>query len=200
MRGCVKIPRNAALHVLVCVILKVGISTQQTGRHGVVISNLACDFRFRCRQDGYHTVHACHRNFITTSVFPRRPTAWAFYDLMAWWCVYPLPFLATTHFPLIVPTLKASWRCVQVVTSRILLSRSVPHKYWALMTLTGHLFYRPYRIDHRLRFVAVNAHIYIYILQAIFWALSVVIFMWNVPLNGKVKLSRLLQSYRGLNL
>jgi hypothetical protein len=153
----VKIPGNTALHVVLCFIHKVGISTQRTGRHGGMISNQACDFRFRCRQDGYHTVHACHRNFITTSVFPRRPTAWAFYDLMAWWCVYPLPFLATTNFPLIVRTPEASWRCVQVVMSRILLSCSVPHKYWTVMTLTGHLFYPPYRIDHRLRFVVVNA-------------------------------------------
>ena len=124
-----------------------------------------------------------------------------FDGLVVWVCVYPLPFLATTHFPLIVPTPKASWRCVHVVTSRILLSYSVPRKYWALMTLTGHLFYRPYRIDHRLRFVAVNAYvymyIYIYIFQAIFWALSVFIFMMAMPLNGKVKL---LNFYRAIEI
>ena len=142
---------------MVCDVQKVGISSQRTERRGAVISNQVYHFRFRCRQDGYHTVHACHRNFITTSVFPRRPTAWAFYDLMAWWCVYPLPFFAITYFPFIVRTPDASWRCVQVVMSRMLFSCSVRHKYCTVMTLTGHLFYRPHRRDHRLRVVVVNA-------------------------------------------
>lgn len=61
---------------------------------------------------------ACHRNFITRSVFPQHPTAWgAFYDLMAcrwYWCVCVFCPLPSTHFPLITRTPKASWCFVQV--------------------------------------------------------------------------------------
>jgi hypothetical protein len=134
------------------------------------------------------------------------PDARQLEHFVIWWldglcvcvCVFvSSPLLATTNFPLIVSTPEASWRCVQVVMSRILLSCSVPHKYWTLMTLTGHLFYPPYRIVHRLRFVVVNAHILV-CSRLFIWTLSIVMFVWGMQLSDRAKLLRYSQSGGGL--